>query len=109
MAVLVAAGVDADGHREILCVQVNIAETRAGWWAFFRDLVARGLSRSPWSPPMPTPATSRRSRHAAWGQLAEVSHPLRGQLDVGHAEELVALGDCVAARGLRPGRRAFGA
>ena len=44
VAVLVATGVNADGHREILGVQVNTAETGAGWLAFFRDLVARGLS-----------------------------------------------------------------
>lgn len=44
VAVLVATGVNADGHREILGVQVTTAETGAGWLAFFRDLVARGLS-----------------------------------------------------------------
>ncbi len=44
VAVLVATGVNADGHREILGVQVNTGETGAGWLAFFRDLVARGLS-----------------------------------------------------------------
>jgi transposase-like protein len=41
---LVAAGVNADGHREILGVQVTSAEDGAGWLAFFRDLTARGLS-----------------------------------------------------------------
>src|SRR3954469_9301554 len=41
---LVAAGVNADGHREILGVQVTTAEDGAGWLAFFRDLTARGLS-----------------------------------------------------------------
>ena len=44
VAVLVATGVNADGHREVLGVQVSTAETGAGWLAFFRDLVARGLS-----------------------------------------------------------------
>jgi putative transposase len=44
VAVLVATGVNADGHREILGLQVNTGETGAGWLAFFRDLVARGLS-----------------------------------------------------------------
>ena len=39
---LVAAGVNADGHREILGVQVTSAEDGAGWLAFFRDLTARG-------------------------------------------------------------------
>ncbi|MFD0808313.1 IS256 family transposase, partial [Nocardioides caeni] len=42
--VLVATGVNGDGHREILGVQVTSSEDGAGWLAFFRDLVARGLS-----------------------------------------------------------------
>src|SRR5215213_7603812 len=44
VAVLVATGVNADGHREVLGVQVSTGETGAGWLGFFRDLVARGLS-----------------------------------------------------------------
>src|SRR5215218_7924468 len=40
---LVATGVKADGHREILGLQVTSAEDGAGWLAFFRDLTARGL------------------------------------------------------------------
>jgi putative transposase len=42
--VLVATGVNADGHREILGLQVTSAEDGAGWLAFFRDLTARGLT-----------------------------------------------------------------
>src|SRR4051794_38733232 len=41
---LVATGVNADGHREILGVQVTSGEDGAGWLAFFRDLTARGLT-----------------------------------------------------------------
>ncbi|MBS4727606.1 IS256 family transposase [Mycobacterium sp. SM1] len=41
---LIATGVNAEGYREILGVQVTSAEDAAGWLAFFRDLVARGLS-----------------------------------------------------------------
>jgi transposase-like protein len=41
---LLATGVNADGYREILGLQVSSAEDGAGWLAFFRDLVARGLS-----------------------------------------------------------------
>jgi transposase-like protein len=41
---LVATGVNADGHREILGLQVTSAEDGAGWLGFFRDLTARGLS-----------------------------------------------------------------
>ncbi len=44
VVVMVATGVDADGHREVLGVQVSTSETGAGWLGFFRDLVARGLS-----------------------------------------------------------------
>ena len=42
--VLVATGVNADGHREILGVQVTTSEDGAGWLAFFRDLTARDLA-----------------------------------------------------------------
>ncbi|HET7357230.1 MAG TPA: IS256 family transposase [Nocardioidaceae bacterium] len=42
--VLVATGVNADGHREVLGVQVTSSEDGAGWLAFFRDLTARGLT-----------------------------------------------------------------
>ncbi len=41
---LIATGVNSDGYREILGVQVTSAEDGAGWLSFFRDLVARGLS-----------------------------------------------------------------
>jgi transposase-like protein len=41
---LVATGVNADGHREILGLDVASAEDGAGWLAFWRGLVARGLS-----------------------------------------------------------------
>ena len=35
---------NADGHREILGLQVTRAEDGAGWLGFFRDLTARGLT-----------------------------------------------------------------
>jgi putative transposase len=41
---LLATGVNADGHREVLGLQVTSAEDGAGWLAFFRDLTARGLA-----------------------------------------------------------------
>ncbi|WP_422935025.1 IS256 family transposase [Sinomonas sp. P47F7] len=44
VAVLVATGVNAEGYREILGLQVSSAEDGAGWLGFFRDLVARGLT-----------------------------------------------------------------
>jgi putative transposase len=42
-AALVATGVNADGHREILGLDVGAAEDGAAWTAFLRSLVARGL------------------------------------------------------------------
>jgi transposase-like protein len=42
--VLVATGVNADGHREVLGMQVATSETGAAWNMFFADLVARGLT-----------------------------------------------------------------
>ncbi|MCK9921169.1 IS256 family transposase [Frankia sp. AgPm24] len=41
---LLAVGVHGDGHREILGLDVVSSEDGAGWLAFFRGLVARGLS-----------------------------------------------------------------
>src|SRR4051812_19353269 len=41
---LLATGVNGDGHREILGLQVTSAEDGAGWLGFFRDLTARGLA-----------------------------------------------------------------
>ena len=42
--VLVATGVNADGHREVLGLRIATSETGAAWNSFFADLVARGLS-----------------------------------------------------------------
>jgi len=44
VACVLATGVNADGHREVLGVDVITAEDGAGWTAFLRGLVARGLS-----------------------------------------------------------------
>jgi transposase-like protein len=41
--VLVATGVNADGHREVLGIKVATSETGQAWHSFFADLVARGL------------------------------------------------------------------
>ena len=62
--VLVATGVNADGHREILGLDICSAESEAGWLTLFRGLNARGLSgvklvtsdaHTAWSPPWPPP------------------------------------------------------
>jgi putative transposase len=44
VAVVIATGVNADGHREVLGLDVITTEDGAGWLAFLRGLVARGLS-----------------------------------------------------------------
>ena len=44
VSVMLATAVNADGQREILGVDIDTAETGAGWLAFLRGLVARGLS-----------------------------------------------------------------
>ena len=44
IAYLLAVGVNGEGHREILGIDVATTEDGAGWLAFFRSLVARGLS-----------------------------------------------------------------
>jgi putative transposase len=44
VAVVHAVGVNADGHRETLGIDVITTEDGAGWTAFLRSLVARGLS-----------------------------------------------------------------
>ncbi len=41
---LLATGVNADGHREILGLTAVSGENEAGWLTLFRDLVARGLA-----------------------------------------------------------------
>ena len=43
VATVVATGVNGDGHREVLGVDVITTEDGAGWTAFLRGLVARGL------------------------------------------------------------------
>jgi transposase-like protein len=44
VAVVVATGVNANGNREVLGMDVITTEDGAGWLAFLRSLVARGLS-----------------------------------------------------------------
>lgn len=44
VATLVATAVNADGHREILHVDIVTTEDGAGWLQFFRQMVSRGLS-----------------------------------------------------------------
>ncbi len=44
VACVIATGVSADGHREVLGLDIFTTEDGAGWTAFLRSLVARGLA-----------------------------------------------------------------
>jgi transposase-like protein len=44
VAVVIAVGVNAEGHREVLGFDIITREDGAGWLAFLRGLVARGLA-----------------------------------------------------------------
>ena len=57
---LIAVGVNAEGYREILGVDVTTAEDGAGWRTFLRSLTAR-CPGSNWSPPTRTPGCWPRS------------------------------------------------
>ena len=98
---LLATGVNADGHREILGLQVTSAEDGAGWLAFFRDLTARGLSGVAAGHLRRAPRPGRGDRRDAAGRgLAAVPHPLRREPDVRHPEGVLAVGQDAAALGL---------
>ena len=43
VAVLIAAGVNEEGHREVLGVSVALSEAEVHWRTFFRSLTRRGL------------------------------------------------------------------
>lgn len=42
--ILLATGVNGDGHRDVPGMRVATSETGAGWNGFFADLIARGLA-----------------------------------------------------------------
>ena len=108
--VLTATGVNADGHREILGIDVTSAEDGAGWLAFFRDLTVRGLS-----------GVSLVTSDAHSGLVAALGATLPGacwqrcrthyaaNLMAVCPEDLLGMGESVAALGLRPTRRHLGA
>ena len=72
---LIATGVNADGHREILGLQVTPAEDGAGWLGFFRDLTARGLTGVQLVTPMPTAGWSRGSGPPSRGRPGSAAAP----------------------------------
>ena len=91
---MVATGVNADGHREILGIQVATTESGAGWLAFFRDLVARGLTGVALGHLRRAhrPGRRRSPRTLPGASLATLPHPLRREPDVGDPEVGVAGG-----------------
>ena len=44
VSVLVAIGINADGHREVIAVDEGMREDSASWERFFRGMIERGLS-----------------------------------------------------------------
>ena len=102
---LIATGVNADGYREVLGINVTTAEDGAGWLQFFRD-PARGLNgvRTGHQRRSPGPRRGDRGDHAR-GVVAAMQDALRGQPDVSHPEGVVAGRPGVVALGVRPARR----
>jgi hypothetical protein len=74
---LIAAGVNAGGHREILGIDVTSSEDGAGWLAFLRGLAARPVRRPAGHQRRPRRASERDRIGAAWRRQAAVPHPLR--------------------------------
>ena len=82
VCVVVATGVNADGQREILGMDVGASEDGAFWLAFLRSLTARGLSgvelvtsdahqglKPAATSPSPTPSATRHCRRPiCWTQ-----------------------------------------
>jgi putative transposase len=102
---LIATGVNAEGFREILGLQVSTAEDGAGWLGFFRDLVARGLSSVALVTSDAHPGLVDAIGAALPGASWQRSHPLRRQPDEHHPEIGVGMGQGATALGLRPARR----
>ena len=81
VSALIATGVNADGHREILGLDVATGEDGASWLAFCRGLVARGLSGVALvvsDAHQGAPQDRHRSGAARRG-LAALPHPLHGE------------------------------
>ena len=99
--VLVATGVNTDGHREVLGVKVATSETKEAWNTFFvarwcprPDRSAAGHLRRPRRPGRGDPSEPAR------GELATLPHPLRREPDGHHPEVILAVGQSAAPLGL---------
>jgi putative transposase len=89
VAVVIAVGMNGEGHREVLGFDVITSEDGAGWLAFHRGLVARGLTGTTWSSPTPTSVWSTPSARRSPGRAgsgAAFIMPSRGLCRVGTAD-----------------------
>ena len=90
---LIATAVNADGKREILGIDVASSEDGAGWLAFLRGLVARGLSGVQLVTSDCHQGLPRRDRlGAARRHLAALQNPLPSQPAHPRAEVRPAVG-----------------
>ncbi len=81
VACVIATGVNVEGHREVLGVDVFTTEDGAGWTAFLRSLVARGLSGVQLVISDVHEGLKNAIRGRVGGrELAAVSHTFRAQL-----------------------------
>ena len=80
VCVVVATGVNAEGQREILGMDVGASEDGAFWLAFLRSLTASGPQRGGAGNLRCSPGAEERHRRGVhWGQLAALPHSLHGQ------------------------------
>ncbi len=100
VACLVATGVNADGHREVLGVDVSTTQDGAGWLAFFFGPDRPGSVRGPVGHLRRPPRPGHRDRGDATGRgVAALPHPFRGEPDDSDTENVVAVGENTAAFG----------
>ena len=110
VAVVIAVGVNAEGHREVLGLDVITTEDGAGWLAFLRGLVARGLAGThPGDLRRPRrPGRRHRARRCTGADLAAVPHPLHAQPADQGPQVGPDDGRHPGAHDLRPARRRLG-
>ena len=90
-SVLLATGVNAEGYRELLGMQVATSESVVSWTGFFRDLKARGLNEVYLvTSDAHLGILPRHRRGPAECLLAAVSHPFREEPLRAGAEDAVA-------------------
>ena len=106
---LIATGVNADGYREILGIDVTSSEDGAGWLAFLRGLAARGLSGvAAGDQRRPRRAGERDRRGAARRGLAALPDALPPQPAHPGAQDRPAVGVHPGPHHLRAARRRLG-